>query len=87
MHTQNSVHKTRFNTLMSQPKKIKFKLAVVQFSLPGAKNDGLDKGPDGNRADSIPIANGSFFNSLVCFSSAVFCRKANLPPRPVLSQA
>ena len=35
-----------------------FKLAVVQFKVPGAKNGGSDKGPDGNRIDSIPIANG-----------------------------
>ena len=41
MHTQNSVHKTRFNTLMSQPKKIKFKLAVVQFSLPALRNQSI----------------------------------------------
>ena len=26
--------------------------------VPGAKNGGSDKGPDGNRIDSIPIANG-----------------------------
>ena len=26
--------------------------------MPGAKNGGSDKGPDGNRIDSIPIANG-----------------------------
>ena len=26
--------------------------------MPGAKNGGSDKGPDGNRVDSIPIANG-----------------------------
>ena len=32
--------------------------AVVQFKVPGAKNGGSDKGPDGNRIDSIPIANG-----------------------------
>ena len=31
---------------------------MVQFKVPGAKNGGSDKGPDGNRVDSIPIANG-----------------------------
>ena len=29
----------------------------MQFKVPGAKNGGSDKGPDGNRVDSIPIAN------------------------------
>ena len=33
-------------------------MCVVQFVVPGAKNGGSDKGPDGNRIDSIPIANG-----------------------------
>ena len=36
----------------------RYKLCVVQFKVPGAKNGGSDKGPDGNRIDSIPIANG-----------------------------
>ena len=31
---------------------------MLQFKVPGAKNGGTDKGPDGNRVDSIPIANG-----------------------------
>merc|ERR1719284_1923868 len=35
--------KKRYNTLRESP--------------PGAKNGGSDKGPDGNRVDSIPIAN------------------------------
>ena len=30
----------------------------VTAQVPGAKNGGSDKGPDGNRVDSIPIANG-----------------------------
>jgi len=47
----------RFNTLMASPADAKYKLAVVQFKVPGAKNGGSDKGPDGNRVDSIPIAN------------------------------
>ena len=48
----------RENALMASPADAKFKLAVVQFKVPGAKNGGSDKGPDGNRIDSIPIANG-----------------------------
>ena len=48
----------RYNTLRPSPPNAKFKLAVVQFKVPGAKNGGSDKGPDGNRIDSIPIANG-----------------------------
>ena len=48
----------RYNTLQKSPANAKYKLAVVQFKVPGAKNGGSDKGPDGNRIDSIPIANG-----------------------------
>merc|ERR1719440_3936 len=47
----------RYNTLQPSPAGAKYKLAVVQFKVPGAKNGGSDKGPDGNRIDSIPIAN------------------------------
>merc|ERR1719353_2329342 len=49
--------KKRYNTLREPPADAKFKLCVVQFKVPGAKNGGSDKGPDGNRIDSIPIAN------------------------------
>jgi len=48
----------RYNTLRESPADAKYKLCVVQFKVPGAKNGGSDKGPDGNRVDSIPIANG-----------------------------
>ena len=47
----------RYNTLRESPADAKYKLCVVQFKVPGAKNGGSDKGPDGNRIDSIPIAN------------------------------
>merc|ERR1719238_1475239 len=47
----------RYNTLQPPPADAKFKLCVVQFKVAGAKNGGSDKGPDGNRVDSIPIAN------------------------------
>ena len=47
----------RYNTLRESPADAKYKLCVVQFKVPGAKNGGSDKGPDGNRVDSIPIAN------------------------------
>ena len=47
----------RFNTLRESPSDAKYKLCVVQFKVPGAKNGGSDKGKDGNRVDSIPIAN------------------------------
>jgi len=50
--------KGRYNTLRESPADAKAKLCVVQFKVPGAKNGGSDKGPDGNRIDSIPIANG-----------------------------
>jgi len=49
--------KERFNVLQKSPEGATFKLCVVQFKVPGAKNGGSDKGPDGNRIDSIPIAN------------------------------
>jgi len=49
---------TRYNELRPSPANAKFKLCVVEFNVPGAKNGGTDKGPNGNRIDSIPIANG-----------------------------
>ena len=48
----------RFNELMPSPWNAEFKLAVIEFNVPGAKNGGTDKGPNGHRIDSIPIANG-----------------------------
>merc|ERR1719473_1074553 len=47
----------RYNTLRASPADAKYKLCVLQFKVAGAKNGGSDKGPDGNRVDSIPIAN------------------------------
>ena len=48
----------RYNELMAPPAEPTCAVCVVQFRVPGAKNGGTDKGPDGNRIDSIPIANG-----------------------------
>jgi len=48
----------RFNELRPSPEGAEFKLCVVEFNVPGAKNGGSDKGPNGHRIDSIPIANG-----------------------------
>jgi len=48
----------RYNELMPSPAGAKYKLAVVEFNVPGAKNGGSDKGPNGHRIDSLPIANG-----------------------------
>ena len=48
----------RYNMLRDSPADAKYKVCIVQFKVPGAKNGGLDKGFDGNRIDSIPIANG-----------------------------
>ena len=48
----------RYNEKMTNPPDAKFKCAVVEFNVPGAKNGGSDKGPNGHRIDSIPIANG-----------------------------
>merc|ERR1719327_776413 len=47
----------RANTLLPSPSDATFTLCVVQFKVPDAPNGGTDKGPDGNRIDSIPIAN------------------------------
>jgi len=47
----------RYNELRKSSDKAEFKLCVVQFKIEGAKNGGSDTGPDGNRVDSIPIAN------------------------------
>merc|ERR1719310_2023926 len=49
--------KVRYNELRPPPANAKFKLCVVEFNVPGAKNGGSDKGPNGHRIDSIPIAN------------------------------
>ena len=49
----------RYNELRASPADAKYKLCVVQFKVPGAKNGGSDKGPDGNRIDSIPCVSWS----------------------------
>ena len=56
----------RFNTLRASPDGAKYTLCVVQFKVPGAKNGGSDKGPDGNRIDSIPIANSVIAAGAAC---------------------
>ena len=48
----------RYNELMPSPANPAAKVCVVEFNIPGAKNGGTDKGPNGHRIDSIPIANG-----------------------------
>jgi len=48
----------RYNTLLPSPAGATVKACVVEFNVPGAKNGGTDKGPNGHRIDSIPIANG-----------------------------
>jgi len=48
----------RYNELRPSPRHAPFRLCVVEFNVPGAKNGGSDKGPNGHRIDSIPIANG-----------------------------
>jgi hypothetical protein len=48
----------RYNELLPSPPGSKIKCCVVEFNVPGAKNGGSDKGPNGHRIDSIPIANG-----------------------------
>lgn len=52
------IKRHRYNEVMPQPENAKYKLCVVEFNVPGAKNGGTDKGPNGHRIDSIPIANG-----------------------------
>ena len=52
------VKENRYNELLASPADAKYKLCVVEFNVPGAKNGGTDKGPNGHRIDSIPIANG-----------------------------
>ena len=60
MLTQNSLYTLGCGTLISSPTSSEWKLAVVvQFSVPGSKNGGSDKGQESNRVDSIPITNGA----------------------------
>ena len=56
-YTATTGAKKRYNTLRPSPPNAVFKLAVVQYKVGGHPNGGSDKGPDGNRVDSIPIAN------------------------------
>jgi len=63
---QVSASQARYNELMPSPANAPFKLAVVEFNVPGAKNGGSDKGPNGHRIDSIPIANGIIKTGCAC---------------------
>jgi len=56
----------RYNTLLSSPPNATIKCCVVEFNVPGAKNGGTDKGPNGHRIDSIPIANGIIKSGGAC---------------------
>ena len=56
----------RINELLPQPVDPKYRLAVIEFLVPGAKNGGSDKGPNGHRIDSIPIANGVIKTGNAC---------------------
>jgi len=58
--------KCRYNELMPQPKNPQFTCAVIEFNVPGAKNGGTDKGPNGHRIDTIPIANGVIKTGNAC---------------------
>merc|ERR1719326_2359493 len=66
----------RSNEVLESPADAKFKLCVVQFKVEGATNGGSDKGPDGNRIDSIPIANGVIHAGAAC---DLLLYKADLP--------
>ena len=88
--TQYEVLKVpRMNTLAEQPKDAKFKLCVVQFKIEGATNGGSDKGPDGNRVDSIPIANsvimaGGSCEMILYDAVSDWCCPLPDPARPLL---
>merc|ERR1719453_1585517 len=58
LSTAKPVAGPRYNELMPSPAGAPAKCCVVEFNVPGAKNGGSDKGPNGHRIDSIPIANG-----------------------------
>jgi len=47
----------RSNELLASPAKPLGKFAVIGFKVPGAENGGSDKGSNGIRVDTIPIAN------------------------------
>merc|ERR1719218_422909 len=64
--SQPSGPKVRYNVLMDQPANPLFNIAVVQFKVNTHPNGGTDKGPDGNRIDSIPIANGCIKAGAAC---------------------
>ena len=52
------MERARWNELQFSPAGATYKLAVVEFNVKSHPNGGSDKGPNGHRIDSIPIANG-----------------------------
>ena len=56
--------------------------STVQFNVPGAKNGGTDKGPNGHRIDSIPIANGVIKAGGACDIVKYFDTKHEVRPAP-----
>jgi len=55
-----------FDGLLPQPENPKFKTALVQIYVPSQPGGGSDKITNGNRFDSIPIANGMINNGMSC---------------------
>ena len=48
----------RCDVLLPSPAHAPYRICVVEFAVPGQPNGGSDKGGDGRRVDSVPIANG-----------------------------
>ncbi|KAH8047005.1 hypothetical protein JL722_13343 [Aureococcus anophagefferens] len=48
----------RCDVLLPSPAHAPYRICVVEFAVPGHANGGSDKGGDGRRVDSVPIANG-----------------------------
>jgi hypothetical protein len=50
----------------SQPESPKYKTCIVEYMIPGVKNGGTDKGTNGHRIDTIPMANGVIAAGMSC---------------------